>query len=180
MKSQVSVALMLSMIGGLSTSVGALLVVLRPTPKLNRLEPSSIAHQVQGSFGMSGTVFRGMQGMVPNPMYANIGLHLGFQGTQGQFGVSQGNLGMAGLTIPSVNMTPGHQHVTGQGVQMAPTGVPIMQTVFFDNLESRDKPKRYKEDDQSVQFDTFSGFDERTKAFSFLEQFDKAFVGRSI
>ncbi|KAI5067983.1 hypothetical protein GOP47_0016328 [Adiantum capillus-veneris] len=37
MKSQVSVALMLSMIGGLSTSVGALLVVLRPTPNLNRL-----------------------------------------------------------------------------------------------------------------------------------------------
>lgn len=37
MKSQVSVALMLTMIGGLSTSVGALLVVLRPTPKLNRL-----------------------------------------------------------------------------------------------------------------------------------------------
>lgn len=37
MKSQISVALMLSMIGGLSTSVGALLVVLQPTPKLNRL-----------------------------------------------------------------------------------------------------------------------------------------------
>eukprot|EP00250_Pteridium_aquilinum_P034802 c8122_g1_i1 orf=83-922(+) len=37
MNSQVSVALLLSMIGGLSTSLGALLVVLRPTPKLNRL-----------------------------------------------------------------------------------------------------------------------------------------------
>lgn len=37
MKSQLSVALMLTMIGGLSTAVGALLVVLRPTPKLNRL-----------------------------------------------------------------------------------------------------------------------------------------------
>ncbi|MCO5612024.1 hypothetical protein L7F22_066286 [Adiantum nelumboides] len=31
-----------------------------------------------------------MQSMVPNPMYANIGLHPGFQCTQGQFGVSQG------------------------------------------------------------------------------------------
>ncbi|MCO5604907.1 hypothetical protein L7F22_059081 [Adiantum nelumboides] len=62
-----------------------------------------------------GTLFGGMQSMVPNPMYANIGLHLGFQGTQGQFGVSQGNLGMAGFSIPPVNMTPRHQHVTGQG-----------------------------------------------------------------
>ncbi|MCO5609452.1 hypothetical protein L7F22_063678 [Adiantum nelumboides] len=31
---------------------------------------------------MPGTVFGGMQGMVPDPMYANIGM----QGTQGQFG----------------------------------------------------------------------------------------------
>ncbi|MCO5594322.1 hypothetical protein L7F22_048352 [Adiantum nelumboides] len=29
-----------------------------------------------------GTLFGGMQSMVPNPMYANIGLHPGFQGTQ--------------------------------------------------------------------------------------------------
>ncbi|MCO5572100.1 hypothetical protein L7F22_025851 [Adiantum nelumboides] len=58
------------------------------------IQSSSIAHQVQGSFGMPGTVFRGMQGMVPNPMYANIGLHPGFQGTQRQFGVSQGNVGV--------------------------------------------------------------------------------------
>ncbi|MCO5597616.1 hypothetical protein L7F22_051696 [Adiantum nelumboides] len=68
-----------------------------------------------------GTLFGGMQSMVPNPMYANIGLHPGFQGTQGQFGVSQGNLGMAGFSIPPVNMAPRHHHVTGQGVQMAPT-----------------------------------------------------------
>ncbi|MCO5608984.1 hypothetical protein L7F22_063204 [Adiantum nelumboides] len=113
------------------------------------LQSSSIAHQVQGSFGMPGTVFRGTQNMVLNPMYANIGLQPGFQGTQGQFGVSQGNL-----------------------------GVLIMQTVSFDNLESMDKPKPYKEDDQSVQFDTLSGFDERTKVLSFLEQFDKAFAER--
>ncbi|MCO5610824.1 hypothetical protein L7F22_065066 [Adiantum nelumboides] len=84
-----------------------------------------------------------MQSMVPNPMYANIGLHPGFQGTQGQFGVSQGNLGMAGFSIPPVNMTPRHQHVTGQGVQMAPTGVSIMHSISFDNLESMDKPKSY-------------------------------------
>ncbi|MCO5575998.1 hypothetical protein L7F22_029805 [Adiantum nelumboides] len=32
------------------------------------IQSSSIAHQVQGSFGMPGTVFRGMQGMVPNPI----------------------------------------------------------------------------------------------------------------
>ncbi|MCO5553660.1 hypothetical protein L7F22_007185 [Adiantum nelumboides] len=34
-----------------------------------------------------------MHDMVPNPMYADIGLQPGFEGTQGQFGVSQGNLG---------------------------------------------------------------------------------------
>ncbi|MCO5596319.1 hypothetical protein L7F22_050380 [Adiantum nelumboides] len=67
------------------------------------IQSSSIAHQVQGSFGMPRTAFRGMQNMVPNPMYANIGMQLGFWGTQGQFGVSQGNLGMAGFSIPPVN-----------------------------------------------------------------------------
>ncbi|MCO5592163.1 hypothetical protein L7F22_046159 [Adiantum nelumboides] len=117
--------------------------------------------------------------MVPNPMYANIGMQPGFQGTQGQFGMSQGTLGMAGFSIPPVKMTPGHRFVIDQGVQMAPTCVPIMQTVSYDNLESMDKPKSYEEGGQSVQFDTLSGFDERTKAFSFLEQFDKVFVGRN-
>ncbi|MCO5558097.1 hypothetical protein L7F22_011673 [Adiantum nelumboides] len=38
-----------------------------------------------------GTVFRDMQGMVPNPMHANIGMQPRFWGTQGQFGVSEGN-----------------------------------------------------------------------------------------
>ncbi|MCO5586257.1 hypothetical protein L7F22_040196 [Adiantum nelumboides] len=120
-----------------------------------------------------------MQGLVSNPMYANIGMQRRFWGTQGQFGVSQGNLGMVGFSIPLVNMTPRQQEVTGQGVQMAPTGVSIMQIVSFDNLESMDKPKPYEKGGQSIQFDTFNGFDERTKAFSFLEQFDKAFAGRN-
>ncbi|MCO5577404.1 hypothetical protein L7F22_031236 [Adiantum nelumboides] len=92
---------------------------------------------------MLGTVFGGMQGMVPNPVYANIGMQPGFQGTQGEFGVSQGNLGMAGFSILPVNMTPGHQHVTGQGVQMAPTGEPIMQIVSYDNLEQRHRETRF-------------------------------------
>ncbi|MCO5603734.1 hypothetical protein L7F22_057886 [Adiantum nelumboides] len=86
---------------------------------------------------------------------------------------------MAGFFIPPVKMTLKHQDVTGQGVQMAPTSVPIMHTVSFDNLESMDKPKPYEEGGQSVQFDTFSGFDEVIKAFSFLEQFDKAFAWRN-
>ncbi|MCO5576347.1 hypothetical protein L7F22_030156 [Adiantum nelumboides] len=99
-----------------------------------------------------GTLFGGMQSMVPNTMYANIGLHPGFQGTQGQFGVSQGNLGMAGFSIPPVNMTPRHQHVTGQGVQMAPTvslyelvtensryGTPIVDIKWHESLSSTRK-----------------------------------------
>ncbi|MCO5565097.1 hypothetical protein L7F22_018768 [Adiantum nelumboides] len=115
-----------------------------------------------------------MQDMVPNHLYANIGMQPEFQGTQGQFGVSQGNLGMVGFSIPPVKLTPGHQHVTDQKVQMAPTDADYL----FDNLESMDKPTPYK-GGQSVQFDTFCGFDERTKDFSFLEQFDKAFVRRN-
>ncbi|MCO5604089.1 hypothetical protein L7F22_058247 [Adiantum nelumboides] len=67
-----------------------------------------VAFSITGT-ASPGTLFGGMQSMVPNPMYANIGLHPGFQGTQGQFGVSQGNLGMAGFSIPPVNMTPRHQ-----------------------------------------------------------------------
>ncbi|MCO5560669.1 hypothetical protein L7F22_014286 [Adiantum nelumboides] len=45
---------------------------------------------------MPRTVVGVMQDMVPNPMYANIGWQPGFQGTQGGFWVSQGNLGMSG------------------------------------------------------------------------------------
>ncbi|MCO5575973.1 hypothetical protein L7F22_029780 [Adiantum nelumboides] len=122
---------------------------------------------------MPSTMFEGMQNMVSNPMYANIGMQPRFWGTQGEFGVSQGNLGMACFSIPPVNMTPRHHHVTGQGVQIAPAGVLILQIVSFDNLESTDKSKPYKEGDESVQLDTFNGFDERTKAFPFLEQFDE-------
>ncbi|MCO5572592.1 hypothetical protein L7F22_026348 [Adiantum nelumboides] len=143
------------------------------------LQPTTLVRPNAGFNGQE-TVLQAMnQNMVSNPMYANIGMQPGFEGTQGLFGVSQGNLSMAGFSIPLVKMTPRHQHVIGQGVQMAPTGVPIMQTVPFDNLESMDKPKLYKEGGQSVQYDTFSGFDKGIKAFFFLEQFEKAFARRN-
>ncbi|MCO5552988.1 hypothetical protein L7F22_006508 [Adiantum nelumboides] len=89
-----------------------------------------------------GTLFGGMQSMVPNPMYANIGLHPGFQGTQGQFGVSKGNLGMAGFSIPPVNMTSRHQHVTGQGVHMAHTGV--LRTVQAKGVQGLNEAGKHK------------------------------------
>ncbi|MCO5552285.1 hypothetical protein L7F22_005797 [Adiantum nelumboides] len=49
----------------------------------------------------------------------------------------------------------------------------------MDQLMAYDKPKPYKKDDHSVQFDTFSGFDEKNKVLSFLEQFVKAFAERN-
>ncbi|MCO5594770.1 hypothetical protein L7F22_048803 [Adiantum nelumboides] len=97
-----------------------------------------IVHEVgEGSSQAEETfrpVFGGMHDMLSNPMYADIGLQPGFQGTQ---------------------------------------------DCLFDNLKSMDKPKPYEESGQSVQFDTFSGFDERIKGFSFLEQFDKVFTRRN-
>ncbi|MCO5609581.1 hypothetical protein L7F22_063811 [Adiantum nelumboides] len=107
-----------------------------------------------------GTLFGGMQSMVPNLMYANIGLHPGFQGTQGQFGVSQGNLGMAGFSIPPVNMTPRHQHVTGQGIQMVPTAVwmsdalgivPNCQNSILEWFRAQNRMDGYKEEGSSSQ-----------------------------
>ncbi|MCO5601499.1 hypothetical protein L7F22_055620 [Adiantum nelumboides] len=100
-----------------------------------------VAFSITGT-ASPGTLFGGMQSMVPNPMYANIGLHPGFQGTQGQFGVSQGNLGMAGFSIPPVNMTPRHQHVTGQGVQMAPTGSMLNSSATSNLLETNSTAAR--------------------------------------
>ncbi|MCO5584241.1 hypothetical protein L7F22_038165 [Adiantum nelumboides] len=66
---------------------------------------SMAGYALESQLYMPGTVFGGMHDMVPNPMYADIGLQPGFQGTQGQFGMSQGNLGMASFSIPPVNDT---------------------------------------------------------------------------
>ncbi|MCO5596944.1 hypothetical protein L7F22_051015 [Adiantum nelumboides] len=66
---------------------------------------SMAGYALENQLYMPGTVFGGVHDIVPNPMYADIGLQPGFQGTQGQFGVSQGNLGMAGFSIPPVNDT---------------------------------------------------------------------------
>ncbi|MCO5603050.1 hypothetical protein L7F22_057193 [Adiantum nelumboides] len=52
-----------------------------------------------------------------------------------------------------------------------------MQTLPYDNLTALGKPKPYKEGGQAVKFETFSGFDDMTKALSFLQQFDTAFAG---
>ncbi|MCO5592776.1 hypothetical protein L7F22_046779 [Adiantum nelumboides] len=97
------------------------------------IQSSSIAHQVQGSFGMPGTVFRGMQGMVPNPMYANIGLHPGFQGTQGQFGVSQGNERLARLEA-ALKATAGKGQVDQNG------------ELFSSLLELRERLEKVREE----------------------------------
>ncbi|MCO5596451.1 hypothetical protein L7F22_050514 [Adiantum nelumboides] len=126
---------------------------------------------------MPGTMFGGMPGMMPNPMYGTIGCQPGFQGTQGYFGVPQDTFGIAGFSGQPANMAPGAQNLSDHGAHTASTTVPIMQTLPYDNLTALGKPKPYKEGGQAVKFETFSGFDDMTKALSFLQQFDTAFAG---
>ncbi|MCO5569833.1 hypothetical protein L7F22_023547 [Adiantum nelumboides] len=58
-----------------------------------------------------------------------------------------------------------------------PVSVPILQAPPMDLLTAYEKPKPYKEGSAAVRFDTFRGFEDRTKTISFLQQFDVAFVG---
>lgn len=53
----------------------------------------------------------------------------------------------------------------------------MLQTLPYDNLEAYEKPKPYKEGGAAVKFDTFSGFEDKTKALTFLQQFDSAYSG---
>ncbi|MCO5586728.1 hypothetical protein L7F22_040670 [Adiantum nelumboides] len=71
------------------------------------------------------------------------------------------------------------QNPSGQGVHMNPNGVPTLQSLPYENLTPLEKPKPYKEDGRVVTIKTFSGFDDRKKALSFLEQFDKVFCSYS-
>ncbi|MCO5589422.1 hypothetical protein L7F22_043389 [Adiantum nelumboides] len=89
---------------------------------------SMAGHAPGNQFYTPGTVFGGAQTMMPNPMYGGIGIQLGFQSTQSQFGMPQANFGMAGITNQQPTMAS-------------------------------------------------PGFDDRKKALSFLQQFDKAYAG---
>ncbi|MCO5599334.1 hypothetical protein L7F22_053435 [Adiantum nelumboides] len=62
---------------------------------------------------------------------------------------------------------------------MNPNGVPMFQSLLYDNLTPLEKPTPYKEGGKGPAFSTFTGFDDRKKAFSFLLQFDKAYAGRN-
>ncbi|MCO5614177.1 hypothetical protein L7F22_068458 [Adiantum nelumboides] len=98
---------------------------------MHQVLPSSTAHSGYAAGGsvfqsmagyalenhqyMPATMFGGMQDMVPNPMYANIGMQPRFWGTQGQFGVSQGNLGMAVRVDYRWNLSAGAARPNPQG-----------------------------------------------------------------
>ncbi|MCO5604802.1 hypothetical protein L7F22_058974 [Adiantum nelumboides] len=51
--------------------------------------------------------------------------------------------------------------------------VPMFQSLPYDNLTPLEKPTPYKEGGKGVTFTTFTGFDDRKKALSFLQQFDR-------
>ncbi|MCO5559172.1 hypothetical protein L7F22_012766 [Adiantum nelumboides] len=62
---------------------------------------------------MPGTVFQGMQNVMPNPMYANMGLQPGFQSFQSGYGIPQHTFGMAGHeTQPMATVFPGPEDVS--------------------------------------------------------------------
>ncbi|MCO5548368.1 hypothetical protein L7F22_001825 [Adiantum nelumboides] len=124
-----------------------------------------------------GNSIWGAQTMMPNPMYGGIGLQPGFQSTHGQFGMPQASFGMAGIANQQPYMTSPGQFNSGQGRQINPNSVPMFQSLPYDNLTPLEKPTPYKEGGKGVTFTTFTGFDDRKKALSFLQQFDKAYAG---
>ncbi len=107
----------------------------------------------------------------------DIGMQPGLQSVQSSFGMPEGTFGMAGFPnqhIPSVYTSP----VVGDpGVPLPPVHIPMMQTLPTDPMTAYEKPKPYKEGGAAVQFDIFRGFEDRTKALSFIQQFDAAFAG---
>ncbi|MCO5559154.1 hypothetical protein L7F22_012747 [Adiantum nelumboides] len=115
--------------------------------------------------------------MMPNPMYGGIGIQPGFQSTQGQFGMPLANFGMAGITNQQSYMASPSQLNSDQGTQMNPNNLPMFQSLPYENLTPLEKPNPYKEGGKGVTFTTFTGFDDRKKALSFLRRFDKAYAG---
>ncbi|MCO5572702.1 hypothetical protein L7F22_026461 [Adiantum nelumboides] len=138
------------------------------------IQSSSIAHQVKGSFGMPGTVFRGMQGMVPNPMYEHWFAPRISGHTRPVWGVTR-QLGYGWFFNPIIENDTWTSTCYWPGSTDGSHRCKLSLLTIWSQWISQSHTKK---DDQSVQFDTFSGFDERTKVFSFLEQFDKAFVER--
>ena len=126
---------------------------------------------------MPGTVFGGAQTWMPNPMYGNLGMQPGFQGAQGTFGMPQGIFGMAGFQNQQAGTVPEPPAVSGTSAHVQPGSVPLMPAPPMESLTAFEKPKPYKEGGAAVQFDTFRGFEDRTKALSFLQQFDAAYAG---
>ncbi|MCO5554927.1 hypothetical protein L7F22_008466 [Adiantum nelumboides] len=110
---------------------------------------SMASHAPGNHFYTPGTVFGSAQTMMPNPMYGSIGMQPGFQ--------SQNN--------------------SSQGTQMNLNSVPMFQSLPYDNLTPLEKPTLYKEGGKGVTSTTFSGFDDKKKALSFLQQFDKVYAG---
>ncbi|MCO5564199.1 hypothetical protein L7F22_017857 [Adiantum nelumboides] len=82
---------------------------------------------------------------------------------QGSFDMPRGTFGMAGYQNQEAGTAPICPVVGGPEVFMPHVSVPMLQTPPMDQLMAYDEPKPYKEDVQSVQFDTFSGFHERNK-----------------
>ena len=124
-----------------------------------------------------GTVFGGAQSFMRNPMYGNIGMQPGFQKVQGSYGMPQGTFSAAGYQNQQVSVMSASLVVSGPAVSVPPVSVPMLQAPPMDPVMAYEKLKPYKEGGAALQFDTFRGFEDRTKALSFLQQFDAAYVG---
>ena len=102
-------------------------------------------------------------------MYGNLGLQPGFQGAQGTFSMPQGTFGMAGFQNQQPGTVPVAPVMSGPQIQMPPVNAPMMQAHPMDPFTAYEKPKPYKEGGAVVQFDTFRGMEDKTKALSFLQ-----------
>ena len=70
--------------------------------------------------------------------------------------------------------TGGSAHLSG--VVPQEQQVPFLRAPLYDGLDARTRIKDYKEGGSSVKFEPFHGHSDRSKALTFIQQFDTAFM----
>ncbi|MCO5609974.1 hypothetical protein L7F22_064209 [Adiantum nelumboides] len=135
-------------------------------------QPIPTAHEIGESSGQAEealqvvTTVTMFKQLMENPRFMEVlkSSSIAHQ-VQGSFDMPRGTFGMAGYQNQQAGTAPICPVVGGPEVFMPLVSVPMLQTPPMDQLMAYGEPKPYKEDVQSVQFDTFSGFHERNKGW---------------